>query len=359
MAVRLREGTPARYDYRPVHFSQVVIEPGAPVLLTADPWGYLRAFLSQATEGYQTRHRKNVKRALHYVRLAEGFYAAMDGAHTRTSGVLAYYGMLNLVKSFLAYKDVELETIAEHHGLTVPLDSADKVRVQSAAGKGHVHIFHEFAGQLGTPVNGKHDVDFLAACSEVPELHHLMDDLGLLSGASPKFLPIKISFLVNERYDRLFAEIRYDKRQERLLPTSKFLRGNRQELFKEGVRQDDWIVHQTKKLRPVDKSSWPKVYTNLLGRLHGCDIVSMLGRGGYRYYCDLEPVEYHQLSYALMVMFFIGSISRYRPTDMEKTFVGLRRPVATEALALIPRQFLYQLTSLITGKLCVVPYADL
>jgi hypothetical protein len=35
---------------------------------------------------------------------------------TRTRGVIAYYGMLNLTKAYLSCRNVELETVIEHHG---------------------------------------------------------------------------------------------------------------------------------------------------------------------------------------------------------------------------------------------------
>jgi len=85
--------------------------------------------------------------------------------------------------------------------------------------------------------------------------------------------------------------------------------------------------------------------------------VSILTPAGYRYYCDLEPGVFHHLCYSLMALFFIGSIVRYRPTAVGDTFAGELRPLATESLALIPRQFLYQIAGRIVGKECVVPFA--
>lgn len=360
MPPRLRTGIPALFKFRPVSFSHIVIEPGSQPLLTADPWSYLRAHLNEAMSGYRTRHRKNCERALYYTRLAEGFYNALSAAHARTRGVLAYYGMLNLVKSYLAVRDVSLEVKWEHHGLSVPLDSEDVITVASpVTDPDGVRIFHELAALLGSPASGRHDLKFLEACGHIPELHGILFNLDLLP-AGQTLLPIEIEFLVNERRDRLFAEVRYDKGHETRLPVKKkFLRRERRKYLKEGVRDDERIVHQTKELRPISNSSWPRVYKNMLERFQKFDIASLLTRSGYRYYCDLEPGSYHHLCYAFMVMFYIGSITRYRPTVADEAFGGRSRPVATEALALIPRQFLYQMASLITGKLCVVPYADL
>ena len=74
---------------------------------------------------------------------------------------------------------------------------------------------------------------------------------------------------------------------------------------------------------------------------------------------DLGKREYHHLAWALMLMYYIGSIARYRPVAAETVMAGAMRPLISEAVAVCPRQFLYQLTSLITKRSCSVPHASL
>ena len=58
-------------------------------------------------------------------------------------------------------------------------------------------------------------------------------------------------------------------------------------------------------------------------------------------------------------MFYLGHSARYRPSEIEEIMQGELRPLATEAVAILPKQFMYQLVSLITGKLCMIPYSEL
>lgn len=359
MPPRLRHAEGALYDYRPLIFSHIEIAPGIQPVLLADPWAYARAFLAQEVQGRNASPTKTkLERASYYVRQAEGFYLAGHSAQIRAKGVLLYYGMLNLVKAFLSISGVELETVQEHHGLTVPLQDSESLEVNSLAGQGNVHIFHEFAQKLGTPVTQKQRIGFLEVCAHIPELHAIMQTLELLPGA-PHLLPTRISFCVNDRHDRFFTEVSYPKRHEKLFPTRKFLRGERAAYFKPGAVRGDRIVHQSKRLREFSKQKCPDVYRHTLRKYRDFSIVPILTRTGYRHYCDLSDPPFHHLCYTLAAMFFIGSISRYRPSAVEAHFIGLKRPIVTEALATCPQQFLYQMVSRITGNLCVVPYSAL
>jgi len=352
-----RIGLPAMRDYRSVEFSHIEVAPGAAATLTADPWSYARAHLSQARQGKKGSNAQGYQRALHYTRLAEGFYAAMDGAETRTKGVLAYYGMLNLVKAYLSINRVELETVIEHHGMTVPIGKDRTIRLFPNTGGGNIQILGAFAASLGTPITGQIDIEYIEVCAQIPELHQLLFAGGHIKRR--KFLPIQIAFRVTEDRRKLFAEYHYDKGHEGDLPIRNFHKGERARYLRRSIRRENLIVHQTVATKPLSKKNWPTVYRNYLRTFNGADLASILTRQGYRYYCDLEPRGLHHLCYSLISMFFIGTISRYRPTTVEKTFAGRNRPIATEALSLVPHQFCYQMVSRLTDSLCVVPYAQL
>src|SRR5262245_7493375 len=95
-------GVPALFRYQRVVYSHVDIDPGQSLLLTADPWSYLRACLTQDIAGTRGQKRASLERARYYAALAEGFYIAAQDTVLPTRGTLAYYGMLNLVKCFLS-----------------------------------------------------------------------------------------------------------------------------------------------------------------------------------------------------------------------------------------------------------------
>lgn len=58
-------------------------------------------------------------------------------------------------------------------------------------------------------------------------------------------------------------------------------------------------------------------------------------------------------------MFYLGHSARYRPSEIEEVMQGELRPIATEAVAILPKQFMYQIVSMVTGKLCVIPFSEI
>jgi hypothetical protein len=353
----LEPGKPAKYKYNQVKYAHVETEPGEPAVLTADPWSYLHAFLSQKRDGSHGDRKKCFKRAIYFTELAESFYRAGEAVDLPTKGTLMYYGMMNLVKAYISSCQIELETRWEHHGLIPPTGSKYKVEVKKLSSTSTM-IFAEFSKLLGTPISAKQDVDiFKDVCSHIPELHEIAFNLKFVSKRN--FLPVEIDFLVNDTNEYLFTEIRYDKKHELRIPTNKFLQAQRRTYFKEGCPREGWVVYRSKRRKKITSDSWPRIYSNIIREYKAFNIASILGRSGYRYYIDLSPGDYHHLSYTLMMLFYIGSIARYRPSEMQEIMSGNYRSLITEAVAICPSQFLYQITTLTTQRICVVPYAML
>lgn len=354
MPSQIQPGTPAKFNYRPVRYSHISSGPGESAVLTADPWSYLHGHLLQIAAKKRGENRKNFRRATYYAGLAESFYKAGENVALPAKGTLLYYGMLNLVKSLLSTKGVPLEAKIEHHGLHLSPGLKFEVQVP-ASSKSRVNIFAEFAKVLGTAVTGKQTVKLEDAIGHVPELHGICHTLGFISRR--KFLPIEIEFLTNTTYQYLFTEVSFSKGNEQDLPTNKFFAGHRKPYFVECPSRNGKTIFRSKKRKRL--GDWETIYCNVLKDYSRFGFASLLTRNGYRYYCDLEPGSFHHLSYTLLLMFYLGTASRYRPTEVQEVMEGSLRPLVTEAIALCPKQFLYQLVSLITGRPCVIPFADI
>jgi hypothetical protein len=161
--------------------------------------------------------------------LAADFYHAAEATEFPIKATLAYYGMLNLVKCFLSVRGVELENTWEYHGLSLPLNKKQTVQVSNPSNG--ISIFAEFARLLGKPVSSQHKLSIKDVICHIPELHEMMYSLGQLPGSRRKFLPVQIDFLVNSGMDKLFTEIKYEKRNEVRVNTAKFSKGARKEYF--------------------------------------------------------------------------------------------------------------------------------
>lgn len=351
------ESIPALYKYQGVKYYHFEVPPGASYMLSTDPFSFLRSWLVQRIPKRRSTNRECLNRALYYANLAEDFYGAAGRSTFPVKGTLAYYGMLNLVKSFLSVRSVELEKTWEHHGLTLPLGQPRTINVSNPSNG--ISIFAEFARLLDCPVTSPVTLGVEKTISHVPELHEMAFTLGILPWSRRKYLPVEIDFLVNNAKDKLFTEIRYEKKHEARVDTMPFYKDNRKNYFNKRGDINGWVTYRSKKRKSVTQANFPNIYKNIQREYEALGLSSLLTRQGYRYYCDLRPGNFHHLNNSLALLFYLGSVARYRPSEVEEISTGKLGPLVNEALAVIPQQFLYQLVSLITQSVCVVPQSKL
>lgn len=358
MARQLEPSLPAQFKYQEVRYFHFRVGPGQAIVLAADAWSFLQAWLTQRVKEHRGAIRRRLERALYYSELAESFYRAADQVTLPARGTLAYYGMLNLVKCFISVRGTELETTLEHHGLSLPLGVHRTIEVRGP-GRDSISIFGELAAALGTPLRAQHRVSFNEAASHIPEIHEIAYVLGHLPNERRKFLPIEINLRVNQAKSHLFAEVRYEKKNQARLQCDKFFRGPRERYFREPSEDAGRITYRSRRRRAVSADNWPRVYRRICDELSAFDVASLLTRSGYCFYCDLAPGPFHHLCYSLMTMFYIGTIARYRPTETSGLMASDLRPLVAEIVAACPNQFLYQIVSHTTGNVVVIPYAKL
>lgn len=353
----LVEGVPALYKYQSVKYYQVHVNPGANLVLTSDPWSYLYARLSSQVPEHIGHRRNCLSKAIYYAKLAESFYKASETTDLPAKSTLIYYGMLNIVKCYLSVCNVELGKETEQHGLSTPVGRKHTVEIASA--KGGNQIFAQFAELLGTPINGKETVNIKDMCLQIPEIHEMSHNFRIESVGRRHFLPIEIHILVSLAKDRIFSEIRYEKKHEERVDYEKFYKGPRKQYFRNPMERKDWVIYQSKKQKKLinNPKRWKSVYRNILKEYDKFHINSILTRDGYRYYCNLRPWKLHQLCYPVILMFYLGAVARYRPEETESLLASEWRPIVGEATTMIPTQFLYQMVSQITKSICVLPKA--
>lgn len=351
------KGTPALYKYQNVQYFHFDVPPGTAYVLTADPWSFLQAWIIQKIPKKRAKNRECFTRAKYYSQLAANFYKAADATEFPIKATLTYYGMLNLVKCFLSVRGIELESTLEHHGLTLPLGKKQLIQVNNSSHG--ISIFSEFAKLLNKPVSGQHDLPVKDLICHIPELHEMAYSLEQLPWARRKFLPVEIDFLVNGKKDKLFTEIKYSKKQETRVDASKFYKEFRKDYFQNKREENGYLIYRSNNKKAVNQDNFPTIYRNIQKDYAEFDLASLLTRSGYRYYCDLKPGLYHHLSFSLALLFYLGSVARYRPTEVEDLLISELSPLVSEAIAVVPQQFLYQLLGFITGNVCVIPQSKL
>ncbi|MGD9851569.1 MAG: YaaC family protein [Nitrospirales bacterium] len=352
----IEKGELALYKYNKLRFSFVDLDAGEQQVLTSDPWSFLSSQLQSRQPKTRGVNRKKLERALYFASLAEDFYRAAEVIPLPAKGTLLYYGMLDLVKCFLALNDVPLETTHEHHGLNLPIGKIQTIEAKPKM-QGGINIFACFCEKLGKEIKSSMEVSFSDSLSHVPEIHSIYASLGHIPKS--KFLPVTIEFQVSQAHDRLFTEIFFDKKQESKVDTTRFLKGKRGKYFRDGYDCLQKIVNRSAKRKAYTKKNMNRIYQNILAEYRSFDIVPILTSQGYRYYVDLKPGIVPHLAYSLLAMFYLGNAARYRPLEIESLLEGNLRPLVSEFVSLTPRQFLYQMVSITTKKECVIPFSNI
>jgi hypothetical protein len=354
MARHIEKGEAALYNYNRLRYSFVELAAGEQHVLSSDPWAFLSSHLQTRLANKRGVNRERIERALYFASLAEDFYRAAQSVPLPAQGTLYYYGMLDLVKTFLSLRGADLETTFEHHGLMLPLGKKLTVEAKPKM-KDAFNVFAHFCEAMGKEIKAPIQFSFKQALSHVPEVHGIYVSLGHI--AKRKLLPVKIEFQVNASKEFLFTEVVYDKEQEAKVDVSRFLKGERASYFRDGYPRDQKIVVRAKRRKSFTKANLDRIYRNILSEYSSFDVVPILTPQGYRYYVDLRPGDVPHLAYSLMAMFYLGSAARYRPLEIRALLEGELRPLVSEFVSLTPRQFLYQLVSLTTGKECVIPFS--
>nr|CCG06129.1 hypothetical protein [Hahella chejuensis] len=355
MKKELRHREVALYKYNKIRYSFVPLSVGELPILTSDPWSFLSSKLQILLPKKRGNNRLKIERAIYYSGLAEDFYRAANSVPLPAKSALLYYGMLDLVKCYLSLHDVPLESSHEHHGLILPIKNEQVVEVKGKM-KGVVNIFLEFSCLLGKNIDRVHRIKFNQALSHVPEIHSIYTSLGHIN--KRKLLPVDIEFLITQKKDKLYTEISYKKEQEEKVNIEKFLTGERRKYFKKIKADNEKIIYHSRQ-KKITRENIHIIYKNTLNEYKKLEIVPILTRQGYRYYVDLIPGYLPHLSYTLLAMFYLGGAARYRPLEIKSLLMGELRPLVSEFVSLSPKQFLYQMVSLITSKECLIPFASI
>ena len=167
-------------------------------------------------------------------------------------------------------------------------------------------------------------------------------------------------FMTDPDHKKLITRLSYSKKTEGLIDSKKVFKGPRKDYFEEPDFRGDKVSLISKKVRKP--TNWKNIdisYRRILKEYDDFDLCSILTRNGYRHFINLAPENFHHLSYSIMIMYFLGTAARYRPTMVNEILNSDLRQSITEACAICPRQFLYQLASRITDSECVIPYAEI
>jgi hypothetical protein len=326
------------------------------MVYAADPWAVMQTAVQE-----QCR-QSDVQVAASFIRQAQEYFRAAEAAHAiETKPVLYYYSFLNLAKALgLARKQPNLIGTV-HHGLHHDYVAGErittaKLRAHSNTGtKTNVFdVLHSLLTERSLASNTALEVSQLMPQSIIG--HRLWCEAG---GASrrERFLHVsKLALLEDEANRTIWITIE--------LPRDTLQRHRRTlvQVARDCDLQPDWrpvtdgIGIDGRPCRRFEQTN-PITYSHRAAD----EVVSLvrlikpklrrtiLGASPYRrYYLYMAPAGEQRLPQLLVVhalMFFLGSIARYRPSYLLSILDGDHGGFLREFLATQPLQYVYEIAS--------------
>jgi hypothetical protein len=346
-------------DY-PTGFPLFYQKKRTPRILTSDIWAFLRHISIKKFSG----NKEKEKEALAYIEQAYDFFEAAHTHRISSRPLLFYYSFLNLAKVFLLQKGVNL-TPAPKHGISDPRANirrrvqleGQKIRIENIANT-HTEIFPEFIKALGGNINGPTEMKLMNILAQIPAIHRTYCSL---KKQRPLFCPISKIELFKNR-NQLVVRLTMDKDDKDVEYTISHIKKKKDfKNYLHAVKSDkkNELWYETNPVsahgRQVDKA-----ISELCKKIMEIGVWTILTQEGYRFYSGNfnKKESLPQLCSIYAVMFYFGSITRYKPYDFDIITKGYFWLI-NEYLKTQPMQFLYVLSSILAGTDVVKSYAIL
>jgi hypothetical protein len=338
-------------------FPLFVGERRTPRIITADVWACTRHHIEE-----RKRLSADAKRrALAHLEQASDFFLAANTPHTSSRPLLYFYAFLNLAKVLLVAEGRQVPARMKH-GIWDPSENirarlrfeGQRVRTEDADGKA---LFPALVQEL------REDTEPVA-----PRTYKVLQLLGQVVGihraymrvtqTKPAFVPIRRIDVLRDKtgvWGRFVLDTA-DRDVWETLPVARKLFGRALgHVAAEGDARDNetWFeAYEGGDGASIDTSlGWVGYFVRRLG------VWGLLTRHGYRYYFGTfrRTERLPQLCSMYAAMFYLGSITRYKPYDFDRIITGRHAWLVSEFLATQPEQFLYLLASTLAGVEVVRP----
>lgn len=327
-----------------------------PRVITGDLWSYIKHACIERLHPAQER------KALSYVEQAHDFFLAASNPRQASRPLLYYYAFLNLAKVLLLHRGVPLP-VKLGHGINDPkINNKKRLRFDrqlvhfEGAATTREKVFPElFVALSDTPpatVAGDHKVRDLFGY--VPAIHRTYAST---TDQSERFCPIETLEVRTDGHNA-WVHLTMLKRK---LPrgVDQFFASPTFTTALEKVRSEDetrWAFQTT--AAPYVGAALDTAIGRLAAALRELGTYVIFTDAGCRYYFHLDhkPAAPPQACVAYAIMFYLGSITRYKPYDYEKLFEK-HTWLISEFIDTQPTQFLHMIASHIANADVVAPHA--
>jgi hypothetical protein len=326
-----------------------------PPIIASNIWSFLHQLIIDTLS-----KDKLSNKACAYLEQSFEFFEAAKNPRTGSKPLLYYYSFLNLAKTYLLFKKIDFPN-AVKHGVCDPRENErEKLKLQGQSirinriNPNHSQLFPEFICALGgvPPIEDIKIVDLL---SKIPGIHMSYSSI---AKRSPSFIPIEkkvIQFNNTEVWTQIALKKENRNEYDRILK----LKANN--TFSTYFHQISCSTDKEVWFESVPESGRNRGIDNAIKRIqtkiNRIGIWSVLTNKGYRYYLSTFSNWLPQLASMYAVMFYLGSITRYRPHDFDKILRSKYSWLIEEFINTQPTQFLYILASTLAEVDVVKPFS--
>ncbi len=323
---------------------------------TTDAWSVVTAAVRQVSS------KSNRKSAIAFSEQAYEFYQAAEASSTvRAKPLLLYYCFLNLTKALCLTKGNDSIIGPAYHGLQETKNSEKKLvsaKVIVKKNKGQISVFEQFCNEVigAAPSPGdQYRVRDLIGCSLIG--HRLWCDAVNRSDCFFRVDPIEMIHSKEKKQIWLRAFI------ERGTITRADLKAS--DVTKMGFGEG-WDLVKT----PAEKSEslfcWEQseVFDYSRTPAERLDEIAAVAKATFyrsltvsepfrNYYVYSRPErfkKYHQMASRYVLLFFLGSVTRYHPADFDSYMDDDLGPFLSEFLASEPSQMLFEFASYFANR---------
>lgn len=329
----------------------------APRVVTADPWAFFRSEVQRKLVGAEQA------RACAYIVQAHDFSQAAENPEIGSKPLLYYYCFLNLAKVAILLWGTPIP-LRLMHGIEDPkANIKQRIRVSGQQirfrkrSSNNDQAWAELWRILGGDTSDDKTVRLVDVLAQVPTIHRTFTSA---TQAGTTLLPIhKIDAFNDGSHVWLrVAFKRHDRDVELTLPTLRRSPEFIDCLHQVASASADEIWFETSPEKGTRRGIEPSL-RRLTEAAFQVPTAAILTSGGYRYYFSTVSSAgwLHPAAAIYAAMFYLGSVTRYKPDVFGKLLSGGYAWVVQEFLATAPMQFIYLLASVVAGCEVVRPHA--
>ncbi|MFL1512421.1 YaaC family protein [Acinetobacter baumannii] len=315
-------------------------------LVISDIWAFWDYVIKKAA---QDRRGEDFLRSL--LEQAKHFYQSAENSPVKSQPLLYYYSFLNLSKIMINLRGQFGPGVMYMHGMTEKHNNKfinSEITKQKRKSR-VVQVAHELVSLFDNSISSQDLVlnakDLLSHCVGV---HRAYSEI---YNKPESFIRIRSSNLFRDGKELIFkALIECSQQQERDLIACGY----------NIIRDlDDNKVYYKESYSMNRYQPSRKDYAALSYQIRAKGIWYFIGNNGYTMYLSTcSTNRYSQESIIYMMMFYLGSITRYHPYMFDQIFSDKEQWLMSEFLNTQPKQFLYLATANILGQSVMKAYAS-